>query len=270
MNTDKIQSILLELTRRHDAIRGLDGQAAISEGAAACETELDGLASELGAPDTPQRFGPLLYSLRSIYDQIAQTRAMVDVPRLVEWADAVLARISRELSAPEKPVEAAAPPALPEGAREFVIFESLARPGYRVACYHMGIGDELFGLDGKPRVPPDPTKWHVVAYTLLPAGRDLISDAMMLLPGDEGLPDWNATPPPAVLKFEGHAPVVEFVPEARTKCPNPECQSLELIGTPVCAACHTKLTWEGDVPTAAGTMTLATPGAPQGDESAAG
>ena len=203
MDAEKVKSYLEGLSNLNASMRAFETCESVNQGAAAVDAldggGLAGLAAELATPDTPQRFGPLLYSLRSIYNQLSETRAMVDVPRLLDWADATIAGIERTLNEPA-PAEGAAvanvTPSIPEGAREFVIFESLARPGYRVACYHMGISDELFGLDGRPRVPPDPTKWQVVAYTMLPAGRDLIPAAAMELPGDDGEPvDWNAAPP---------------------------------------------------------------------------
>jgi hypothetical protein len=190
MDSEKVTAFLAELTAENAKIRGLESLAAVNEAAGVCESHVDGLAAETG--ETTQRYGPLVYSLRSIYSQLAQTRAMVDIPRLADWADSVIARISRELTQPEQIAAPAGVPSIPDGATEFVIFESLARPGFRVACYHMGVANELFGLDGKPRVPPDPTKWQVVAYTALPAGLDLIAPSAMALPGDEGLPDWNA------------------------------------------------------------------------------
>jgi hypothetical protein len=227
MDTEKINSYLGSLGDLNNSMRAFDSCQNVNLAAAAVDTldqgGLAGLAAELATPDTPQRFGPLLYSLRQIYGQLAETRAMVDVPRLLDWADAVLVRIGREVNQPEQPAAEASTatagaPAIPEGAKEFVIFESIARPGYRVACYRMGIGNELFGLDGKPRVAPDPTKWEVVAFTKLPEGLDLIAPAALALPGDEGLPDWNAAPVAAAasegeataIKIEGHAPVLEF------------------------------------------------------------
>lgn len=203
MDGDKVKFLLADLGSYLVTIRTLESHAAISETAGACERSADELSLELGSLP---RLGPLLYSLRSIFSQMAETRAMVDIPRLVEWAETVLARITRELSQPEQPAEASpAVPSIPEGAREFVIFESLARPGYRVACYHMGIGNELFGLDEKPRVPPDPTKWKVAAYFDLPAGLDLIPPAALSLPGDDGQPDWSAAPPAPAAASESEA-----------------------------------------------------------------
>jgi hypothetical protein len=231
MDAEKVHSYLQSLARINEQIRGADNHATVTELAGLCGDHIDGLAAELDLPETPQRFEPLLYSLRSIYSQLATTRAMVDVPTLADWSDAVLARIIREVAEPAAAAESA-PPSIPEGAKELVIFESFARPGFRVACFHMGIGNELFGLDQKPRVPPDPTKWHVVAYYELPAGRDLIPATVLALPGDEGLPDWKTAelaPAPAAaeveqpappsaeargMKLEGHAPTLELVPNA--------------------------------------------------------
>lgn len=235
MAAEKIHAHLEGLKNLNNSIRAMESHDSVNRVAAAVDTldggGLAGLAAELATPDAPQRFGPLLYSLRSIYAQLAETRAMVDVGRLAEWADATIAGIERTLNQPEQLEAAATVPTIPEGAREFVIFESLARPGYRVACYHTGDRDELFGLDGRPRVPPDPTKWQVVAYTKLPAGRDLIPPAAMELPGDDGEQvDWNTAPlamAPApvseegqgeatAIKIEGHPPAIELVPAAES------------------------------------------------------
>lgn len=253
MDTERVQTLLDVLATQGEAVRRASSHSEVNEATGACWVPLDDLSEELSPGDTPQRFGPLVYSLRSVYGQMEQTRAMVDMPRLVDWADAVIARIRREVSQAEArpqppattkddlyPTTIAAASPIPDGAREFVIFESLARPGFRVACYHTGTADELFGLDGKPRVPPDPTKWEVVAYTKLPEGLDLIPPAAMALPGDEGLPDWNAKPP------------ANAVLEPRAHCPAPVCGSLELVGTPVCAHCHSKLEWDGGTPRLAG------------------
>lgn len=202
MDTEKIQALLAELSGRNanvaGTLAGVEGYPTLSEVAAMCNEHVDGLTALLDTPETPERFGPLLYSLRSIYSQMAQTRAMVDVPRLADWADTVIARIKREVAEPSTVASDIPTPAgIPEGAKEFVIFESLVRPGYRVACYHMGAGNELFGLDQKPRVVPDHTKWRCVAYYELPAAMDLIPPAALALPGDEGLPDWKNAELPA-------------------------------------------------------------------------
>jgi hypothetical protein len=245
MDTEKINSHLTSLGDLNSSMRAYDSHSSVNSAAAAVDVldggGLTGLAAELATPDT-QRFGPLLYSLRQIYGQLAETRAMIDVPRLLDWADTVLTRIRRELAEPA-PVEVAAAAgsegAIPEGAKEFVIFESLAG-GYRVACYSMGDDGQLFGLDGKPRVAPDPTKWVAVAYFKLPQAVDLIVSSALTLPGDEGLPDWSAAPPaPAAaategeataIKIEGHAPILEFVPPAEA---SPVVMEQPAEGSPV-------------------------------------